>query len=93
MTVLILTYTYLGMRGQPTAAIAVDFTATTITVCIFGYAVWSGILAGTSDPQKCSYSVSDNNMQPIIKLSIEKQNDDTRWNEFISSVGVDSLLQ
>ena len=81
-----------GIRGQPLEAIRVDFTSTTVTVCVFGYAVWSGVLAGSAEPSRSTYALSSNGVQPIITFSIEKS-DESRWNEFISSVGVDSLLQ
>ena len=82
-----------GTRGQPAAAIDVKLTATTLTVTIFGYAVWSGILQNQIDVSRSTFeAIEGQNYQPIINIRLCKSVD-ILWNEFISSVGVDSVLQ
>lgn len=83
-----------GMRGQPAQAVSVDFTSTTVAVTIFGYAVWTGILIGESVPSGCSFQVIDDagTRIPIISMVIRKSSP-ARWNDFISNVSPNSLLQ
>ena len=88
-----------GMRGQPSGAIDVQFTDTTVTVTIFGYVVWSGILAGAADAAICEYEAKDEmeNNIPLITMKITKRldivnGDANRWNNFITGLGQDSIL-
>ena len=64
----------------------------TVTVTIFGYAVWSGILLHNIDVSKSEFEALEGPLgQPIINFRLKKV-DDIIWTEFISSVGVDSVL-
>jgi hypothetical protein len=81
-----------GLRGQPSAATAVLFSRTTISVAVFGRVVWSAILRGTIDPDKCSYETEDGPaMVPAIYLTVQKAAPE-QWGGFILQIGEDSLV-
>ncbi len=87
------TLTIPGLRGQPAACLAVLFSTTTISVTAFGRVVWSCIQRGTSVPEECSFFTEDGkDMVPVIQLSVQKKNEDERWDGFILQVGEDSIL-
>mmetsp|Transcript_5246 Transcript_5246/g.6747 ORF Transcript_5246/g.6747 Transcript_5246/m.6747 type:complete len:213 (+) Transcript_5246:84-722(+) len=82
-----------GLRGQPPQCLAVLFSTTTISVTAFGRVVWSCIQKGISVPDECSFYVDDGkDMIPVIQLSIQKKEEEKRWNGFILQVGEDSIL-
>ena len=88
-----------GMRGQPAGAIDIQFTDTTVTVTIFGYIVWSGLLAGVADATKCEFEAKDdlNDNIPSISMKLAKRIDmvnggTNRWDNFITDLGQDSIL-
>ncbi|CAM9614912.1 unnamed protein product [Heterosigma akashiwo] len=84
-----------GMRGQPSQAVHVYFTETTVTITIFGRAIWSGILQDRAAPEQCTFVSQDDpagSMIPQITMNIRKESTGARWNEFISSIGIDSVL-
>ena len=82
-----------GLRGQPAAAMAVTFSTTTISVSVFGRIVWSVVLRGTIVPDKCKFETEDGqDMVPIIRLSVEKEDKQTRWGGFIEQIGEDSII-
>jgi CS domain len=82
-----------GMRGQPAKAVNVQFSQTTVTVTIFSYAVWSGLLIDEIDELASKFeAVEGKDGIPVINLKLVKRRKVSRWNEFITSVGVDSIL-
>jgi hypothetical protein len=82
-----------GLRGQPIAAMDVAITSNTCTVTVFGYAVWSCLLKGECVPESSSFQIEDGkDMMPLITLSVEKKNNEIRWDGFILSIGEDSIL-
>lgn len=83
-----------GTAGQPEQAIRVDFSDTTVSVAIFNYIVWTGILVSPIIPSQCSYTVSagKTNRVPVIEMVLVKQYEE-RWNEVISEVAPNGLLQ
>jgi len=82
-----------GLRGQPIAAMDVAITSNTCTVTVFGYAVWSCLLKGECLPESSSFQIEDGkDMMPLITLSVEKKNNEKRWDGFILSIGEDSIL-
>ena len=82
-----------GLRGQPIAAMDVAITSNTCTVTVFGYAVWSCLLRGECIPESSSFQIEDGkDMMPLITLSVEKKNNEIRWDGFILSIGEDSIL-
>ena len=81
-----------GLRGQPSAAMAVLFSRTTISVSVFGRVVWSAILRGIIDPDNCSYETEDGPaMVPVIRLVVQKATPE-QWGGFILQIGEDSLV-
>ena len=81
-----------GLRGQPSASLAVDVTPTTCTVSSFGVAVWSCLLRGRADPPSVAFDVSDGaDAVPTIELRVGKA-DGASWGGFIESIGEDSIL-
>lgn len=81
-----------GLRGQPSAAISVLFSSTTISVSVFGRIVWSCIQKGISNPAECVFLTEDGEgMIPIIQMNIKKR-DAGLWEGFILQIGEDSLL-
>lgn len=81
-----------GLRGQPSAAMAVLFSKTTMSVSVFGRVVWSAILRGTIDPDKCSFESADGvGMVPVLRLTVRKATSEW-WGGFILQIGEDSLL-
>lgn len=88
------TLTIPGLRGQPSAAMAIDLTPTTATVTVFGQAVWSCVLRGEIEVSKSSAEASDGEgMLPVLRVTAAKRADAPRWGGFIRSIGVDSILQ
>ncbi|OEU15942.1 hypothetical protein FRACYDRAFT_187093 [Fragilariopsis cylindrus CCMP1102] len=82
-----------GLRGQPIAAMDVQITSNTCTVTVFGYAVWSCLLKGECLPESSSFQIEDGkDMLPLITVSVEKKNNEIRWDGFILSIGEDSIL-
>ena len=82
-----------GLRGQPIAAMDVAITSNTCTVTVFGYAVWSCLLKGECLPESSSFQIEDGkDMMPLITVSVEKKNNEKRWDGFILSIGEDSIL-
>jgi len=81
-----------GLRGQPTAAIAVDFTDTTCVVTAFGMAVWSCVLVDEVEVSSTSWSVEDGpEAVPAIRVRATKQRS-ARWSGFLQQVGENSIL-
>ena len=81
-----------GLRGQPSAAMAVLFSKTTMSVSVFGRVVWSAILRGTIDPDSCSFESADGlGMIPVLRLRVGKATSEW-WRGFILQIGEDSLL-
>jgi hypothetical protein len=81
-----------GLRGQPSAAVAVLFSTTTISVSVFGRVVWSTILRGSINPASSSFEVENGaDMIPVIRLQVRKE-DAALWGGFILQIGEDSLL-
>lgn len=82
-----------GLRGQPSGALAVQFSTTTITITAFGYTVWSCILKKEILPENATFTVKDGpDMTPIITISIPKKNPNERWGGLIEQIGEDSIL-
>ena len=82
-----------GLRGQPSAAMNLDVTPTTLTVAVFGYAVWSCVLKGQVDSASAVWGVEDGpEMTATIKLSVDKAAGEKRWGGFIGQIGEDSIL-
>ena len=90
------TLTIPGLRGQPSAALSVQFASNTITVTAFGYIVWSAILRGEVIPESATFTTRDGeDMVPVIDVSVQKKKrnlDDERWGGFILQIGENSLL-
>jgi hypothetical protein len=83
-----------GLRGQPAAAMLVELAETTCTITVFGRIIWSGILRGEIDPRASMGYVKLDGMQPVIDVSMRKAYPEgDRWNGFLLSIGVDSVLQ
>lgn len=81
-----------GLRGQPSAAVAVLFSTTTISVSVFGRVVWSAILRGSIDPAGSYFEVENGaDMIPVLRLHVRKE-DAILWGGFILQIGEDSLL-
>jgi hypothetical protein len=81
-----------GLRGQPSAAMAVLFSKTTMSVSVFGRVVWSAILRGTIDPDLCSFESADGvGMVPVLRLNVRKATGEW-WGGFILQIGEDSLV-
>ncbi|KAJ1623618.1 hypothetical protein T492DRAFT_912459 [Pavlovales sp. CCMP2436] len=87
------TLTIPGLRGQPTQAMLLEMSETTATVTVFGRIIWTCILRGDVDPTSAVSSVRMDGMQPVIELSVHKASPEPRWNGFLDSIGVDSILQ
>ena len=82
-----------GLRGQPSAALALDVTKNTVTVTAFGMAIWSCILRGNCEARTASFRVMDGKDRiPLMKLSLKKLEKGERWGGFIAQIGEDSLL-
>ena len=83
-----------GLRGQPTACLAVEFCdETSLTVTAFGMVVWSCLLRNTYKTDTASFEVKEGpDMTPIITLSLEKTNTSSRWGGFIEQIGENSIL-
>lgn len=81
-----------GLRGQPAAAMLAELTETTATITVFGRTIWSCVLRGRIDPRASTSSIRMDGMQPVVDVSAYKV-DPERWNGFIESIGVDSVLQ
>ena len=82
-----------GMRGQPADAILIEFTQSTVTIGIFSYVVWSGILQQPVEANACTFSsTSGDDGIPVIRMTLQKVYMDL-WGEFISDVGTNSLLE
>ena len=90
------TLTIPGLRGQPAAALNVQFATNTITVTAFGYIVWSAILRGEVIPESAAFTTRDgDDMVPVIDILVQKKKrnlDDERWGGFILQIGENSLL-
>lgn len=83
-----------GLRGQPAAAMLVELAETTCTITVFGRIIWSCILRGEIDLRASEGSVKLDGMQPVIDISMRKAYPEgDRWNGFLASIGVDSVLQ
>lgn len=83
-----------GLRGQPAAAMLVELAETTCTITVFGRIIWSCILRGEIDPRVSEGSVKLDGMQPVIDISMRKARPEgERWNGFLASIGIDSVLQ
>jgi hypothetical protein len=83
-----------GLRGQPAAAMAVELTESTATITVFGRTIWSCVLRGEIDLLGSEGKVARvEGMQPIIEIVARKVSPEPRWNGFIASIGVDSVLQ
>lgn len=81
-----------GMRGQPAGAVDVQFSDTTVSITIYSYMIWSGICVGPIYAPECSFKSEEGpDGIPTIKISLQKAVAGN-WFEFISDVGVDSLL-
>jgi hypothetical protein len=82
-----------GLRGQPSACLAVLFSTTTATVTAFGRPVWSCIFKGQIEPDKSSFSVEDGtDMIPVIRVSVSKVDTSKQWKALYDQVGEDSLI-
>ena len=82
-----------GLRGQPSMALSVLTSTTTISVSAFGRIVWSCILKGEVQPETAVFETSDGpDMVPIIEYEVEKAAPNERWGGFILQVGEDSIL-
>ena len=82
-----------GLRGQPAACLAVEFSTTTATITAFGRVVWSCILRGIAKPETGWFLTEDgDDMIPVVQISVEKEDAATRWGGFILQIGEDSLL-
>jgi len=82
-----------GLRGQPAAAMLMELTETTATVTVFGRTIWSCILRGQIDPRASTSAIRLDGLQPVIEVALAKARRDPRWNGFVASIGVDSVLQ
>jgi len=86
------TLTILAMRGQPAAAMAIEATATSLTVTAWGRAIWTCVLRGTIDPNTASMIAEDGmGSLPILQFSARKA-PAVWWGGFIKSIGEDSLI-
>ena len=83
-----------GLRGQPTACLAVEFCdENSLTVTAFGMVVWTCLLRNTYKTDTASFEVSEGpDMTPVITLSLEKANSNSRWGGFIEQIGENSIL-
>lgn len=91
-----------GLRGQPSMAVAADMTSETVTVTVFGTAVWSCVLRGEIEVDQSSFEVIDgvgaSTGIPVLRLAVKKRSATAmgvlpRWQGFIKDIGEDSLLQ
>jgi len=81
-----------GLRGQPSAAVSVLFSTTTISVSVFGRIVWSCIQKGISKPEESMFYTEDGEgMIPVIQINVRKR-DAGLWEGFILQIGEDSIL-
>jgi hypothetical protein len=82
-----------GLRGQPSASLAVLCASNTCTITAFGYVVWSCVLRGMVKPESLQYTINDGiDMIPIIEVHVEKASPHERWGGFILQVGENSLI-
>ena len=91
-----------GLRGQPSMAVSADLTSETVTVTVFGTAVWSCVMKGEIEVDQSSFEVIDgvgaSTGIPVLRLSVKKRTSTPtgimpRWQGFIQDIGKDSLLQ
>ena len=83
-----------GMRGQPCDAVKVDLTPTTITVSIFGYAVWSGVIKGPIVLDQSYWEVEEGlDRIPTITLHLSKGYRELWGETWLEAIGVDGVLQ
>merc|ERR1719231_690566 len=96
------TLTIPGLRGQPSMAVSVELTSETVTVTVFGTAVWSCVMQGEIEVDQSSFEVIDGvgaSMGiPVLRISVKKRTSTPmgtmpRWQGFIKDIGEDSLLQ
>jgi hypothetical protein len=86
-----------GTAGQPAGSMRVDFTETTVGICVFGYAVWMAIPSGRLVPEQCSFTVEEapvgQNRVPIVKMRMLKSwESQGHWSEAFD-VSPNSMLQ
>ena len=82
-----------GLRGQPPAALAVEFATNTVSITAFGQVVWSAILRGDVVPDSLKYETFDGaDMIPVIEIEIQKKAPYERWGGFILQIGENSIL-
>ena len=82
-----------GLRGQPPAALSVEFATNTVSVFAFGQIVWSAILRGDVKPETLKIETFDGpDLVPVIELEIEKATTEERWGGFILQIGENSIL-
>ena len=83
-------------------AVAADMTSETVTVTVFGTAVWSCVLRGEIEVDQSSFEVIDgvgaSTGIPVLRLAVKKRSATSmgvlpRWQGFIKDIGEDSLLQ
>jgi len=85
-----------GLRGQPSAAVALELTETTATVTVFGMAVWSCVLLVEieRDHPATRVEVRDGaDSVPVVELTVRKRPGSPRWGGLLSSVGEDAILR
>lgn len=84
-----------GLRGQPAASLAVEFTESTMTITAFGRGIWSCVLRGAAAPSRCRFEVEDGlGALATITVAVSKADaSGDRWNGLVESIGVDSVLQ
>ena len=72
---------------------SIDFTTTSVTITIYGYAVWSGLFAARADEKRSVFEVVEGaGGIPEINMKVAKK-EIGRWNTFLTSIGADSILQ
>ena len=82
-----------GLRGQPQAALSVEFATNTVSVFAFSQIVWSAILRGNVKPNSLKFETFDGpDMVPVIELEVEKASTEERWGGFILQIGENSIL-
>lgn len=82
-----------GLIRQPSEALSVLFSTTTVSVTAFGRTVWSCIQMGVSDIDDCTFLTEEGkDGVPIIQLNVRKRDVEERWGGFILQIGEDSIL-
>lgn len=88
------TLTIPGLRGQPAACLAVDYSDPhSIHVTAFGRIVWTAVVRNSYQTDTATFTVGDGpDMVPVIEVSFQKLPGSDRWGGFILQIGENSIL-